>query len=88
MKPSIIIDVRSPQEFATGHVKGAINIPLDQLQQRIDSVEGVERTTPVLVYCQSGGRSAVACSMLAQLGFTQAMNGGSIATLLLNYERA
>lgn len=87
MKPSLIIDVRSPLEFTTGHVKGALNIPYDQIAQKIDSIEGLEKTTPILLYCLSGARSAVACSTLAQRGFTKAMNGGSIATLLMNYER-
>ncbi len=87
-QPAFIIDVRSPLEFAAGHVKGAVNIPLDRIEQAIDSVEGLEKTSPILLYCLSGGRSAFACQILAQRGFTQAKNGGALATLLLNYERA
>lgn len=86
--PAFIIDVRSPQEYSAGHLKGAVNIPLDRIEQTIDSIEGLEKTSAILLYCQSGARSAFACQMLAQRGFTRAMNGGAMATLLLNFERA
>ena len=86
MNPDLIIDVRSPQEFATGHLKGALNIPLDQIQQKIDSLEGLEKSSEVLVYCLSGARSAAACSILAQRGFKRVLNGGSMTTLLMNFE--
>lgn len=88
MQPAFLIDVRSPLEFAAGHVKGAVNIPLDRIKQAIGSIEGLEKTSPILLYCLSGARSAFACQILAQRGFTQARNGGAMATLLLNYERA
>lgn len=86
MNPAVIIDVRSPQEFATGHLEGAINIPYDQIQQRIESIDGLEKTSELLLYCQSGARSAVACSILAQLGFKRAVNGGALRTLLMNFK--
>ena len=88
MQPAFLIDVRSPLEFAAGHVKGAVNIPLDRIEQAIGSIEGLEKTSPILLYCLSGARSAFACQILAQRGFTQARNGGAMATLLLNFERA
>ena len=84
----IIIDVRSPQEYATGHVKGAINVPYEQIAQRIATIAGVEKTTPLRLYCLSGARSAVACGILAQLGFDNAINGGSLSLMLLNHEPA
>ena len=86
MSPAVIIDVRSPQEFAAGHLKGALNIPLDQIQQKPDVIAGLEKSSEVLVYCKSGARSAVACSILAQQGFNRVLNGGSMATLLMNFE--
>ena len=86
--PAFIIDVRSPQEFAAGHLKGAVNIPHDRIEQAIGAIDGLERTSPILLYCLSGARSAFACQVLAQLGFTRAVNGGAMATLLLNFERA
>ena len=86
--PAFIIDVRSPQEFAAGHLKGAVNIPHDRIEQAIGSIEGLEKNSAILLYCLSGARSAFACQVLAQLGFTRAVNGGAMATLLLNFERA
>lgn len=86
MNPTAIIDVRSPQEFATGHLEGAINIPYDQILQRVESMEGVEKSSELLLYCQSGARSAIACSLLAQQGFKRVVNGGSLRTLLMNFK--
>ena len=87
-QPACIIDVRSPLEYANGHLKGAVNIPYDRIEQAIDSIAGLEKTSSILLYCQSGARSAFACQVLAQRGFTLAINGGAMATLLLNFERA
>ena len=87
-QPAFIIDVRSPLEFAAGHLKGAINIPHDRIEQAIGAIDGLERTSPILLYCLSGARSAFACQILVQRGFTRAVNGGAMATLLLNFERA
>ena len=62
-----LVDVRSIGEFEGGHIPGAQNVPLDQLQ----SVSSQwDKTAPVLVYCQTGARSAEAVSMLEQAGFT------------------
>ena len=86
MKNTFIIDARSPLEFAAGHLEGAVNIPYDQILQKIDSIEGLEKSSEVLVYCQSGARSTIACSLLVQQGFSRVMNGGSMATLLMNFK--
>ena len=88
MKQSFIIDVRSPQEFASGHLDGAVNIPLEQIQQGIDLLEGLEKTSQIMVYCRSGARSAVARSILLQQGYDQVINGGSITTLQMNFKSA
>ncbi len=61
-----IIDVRSPQETASGILPGAILIPIDQLEERVDEVPSDGKTT--LVYCAMGGRSAAACELLSQSG--------------------
>ena len=55
-----LLDVRTPAEFASGHVRGAINIPVQELSQRIDEVPAGR----VVVYCQAGGRSARATRTL------------------------
>jgi rhodanese-related sulfurtransferase len=62
-----LVDVRSPAEFASGHVPGSRNIPLDQLPSRLGELDA---TKPVVVCCLSGGRSARAAGVLRQAGLT------------------
>ncbi len=71
------IDVRTKGEYATGHAKGARNIPLDIISDSAEELKSLER---VYVICQSGGRSAHAVSMLCALG-VNAINvaGGTMA---------
>jgi phage shock protein E len=72
----LIIDVRSPSEFATGHVRGSVNIPLDRFAQAI--AEAVpDKSAPVILCCASGGRSGMACDYMQQMGYQQVSNGGS-----------
>ena len=74
------LDVRSPEEFAEGHVQGAINIPVDEMEARWQELEPY-RDRPIVVYCRSGRRSARAIEILAQHGFTQLENGGGFESL-------
>ena len=62
-----IVDVRSVGEFEGGHIAGSQNVPLDQFQSVASQWD---KNAPVLVYCQTGSRSAEAVSMLEGLGFT------------------
>lgn len=71
-----IVDVRTAQEYGTGKVRGAVNIPLNQLQSRIGQIR---RDRPVIVYCASGGRSSIAKSILRNNGFEAVYNAGGIA---------
>ena len=82
----VLIDVRSPGEYASGHLHGALNLPLDQLQQRISAVVPA-RGTPVLLYCASGGRSGMGCGLLQQMGYTQVTNGGGAGLLAMQLQR-
>jgi len=75
------IDVRTPAEFAAGHVRGAINIPLDRIDAGIQHVRGVAKDSPILLYCRSGVRSAKANKMLRDQGFSHVMDGGSLSNL-------
>lgn len=84
VKPSVIVDVRTSEEFATGHIDGAVNIPLDQINQGITSIKGLTKESPILVYCRSGRRSAMARAALEQQGFKQVMDGGSMSSLMSN----
>ena len=62
-----VVDVRTPQEFAAGHVPGAINIPYDELPRR--AAEIGPPCTKVVLYCRSGRRSGIAAGALQQAGF-------------------
>ena len=75
-----IVDVRTPEEFAGQHVPGAINIPLDQVAQRINEFK--ELPKPIIAYCRSGNRSGMAVTILKQNGITEAVNGGGIDDML------
>src|SRR5215471_17752493 len=72
-----VIDVRSREEFASGGVKGAVNLPLGVLAERIEAV-APDKATPLLVHCLSGGRSALAKSTLRRLGYREVRNLGSL----------
>lgn len=63
----VLVDVRTPAEFAGGHVPGAVNMPLSDLETRMDELDP---STDVHVICQSGGRSSRAAEMLRARGFT------------------
>jgi phage shock protein E len=63
-----VVDVRTPAEFSTGHVPGAINIPYDEMAKRHPEVG--EPATPVLLYCKTGRRSEAAARTLRDKGFT------------------
>ena len=67
-----IIDVRSPGEYKTGHIKGSVNIPLEQLQQHLLKLK---KDKPVITCCASGMRSGMAKRVLLSNGFTEVHNG-------------
>jgi rhodanese-related sulfurtransferase len=64
-----LVDVRTQQEFDAGHLDGAVLIPYDQIAARAAEVGPV--STPVVLYCRTGRRTAIAAKTLAELGFTQ-----------------
>lgn len=68
-KQPLILDVRAPDEFARGHLQGARNIPLAQLNAKLGELQKF-RDKPVLVVCQSGSRAKAACNMLKNAQFT------------------
>jgi rhodanese-related sulfurtransferase len=71
---AIIVDVRTAGEFAGGHIKGSLNIPVDQLRMQLKKLPKKEQ--PVITCCASGMRSASAKSILMANGYTQVYNGG------------
>ena len=70
---AIIVDVRSADEFRTGHIKGSVNIPLHSLSEKIASLQHKKKA--IITVCQSGGRSSIAVSTLKKAGL-EAYNGG------------
>lgn len=77
-----IVDVRTPEEFTEGHFPNAINIPLEQVAQRIEEFRKMKK--PIIAYCKSGNRSGIAVSVLKQHGITGAINGGGLDDLKQN----
>jgi len=73
-----LVDVRSPQEFATGHLPGAVNIPVQDLERRIGELTGKDR--PIVLYCRSGARSSSAARLLASAGYTQVHDLGAMSS--------
>lgn len=63
---AILLDVRTPSEFADGHVDGAVNVPVQELEARIGELDA---SRSVVVYCRSGNRSATAAGVLRERGF-------------------
>ena len=78
---TLIVDVRTVQEFNTGAYPGALNIPLDDVMQRRNEF-GDDLGREIVVYCASGGRSAYAQRQLMQLGYTNVKNGGGISAMM------
>ena len=77
-KGAVIIDVRSPGEFASGHIKGSKNIPLNEIGAKINEIKNQNK--PVIACCASGMRSSQATSILKQNGI-DAINGGGWQSL-------
>ena len=78
-KGAVLIDVREPAEFDTGHIASAVNIPRGVLEFQVDAHPAVanvsdpalsHKTQPIVVYCRTGGRSALAALNLQRMGFT------------------
>lgn len=78
MRDGILLDVREPHEFKSGHIPGAKNLPLSQLKSRINEVP---KDKPVLLYCQSGMRSKRAAALFKKNGISSIVNlqGGIMA---------
>lgn len=71
---AFLVDVRSPGEFAQGHVEGSVNIPLDTVQTQLAQFKDKKN---IVVFCRSGNRSGQAKVILEQNGFSNVYNGGS-----------
>jgi rhodanese-related sulfurtransferase len=72
LKP-VIVDVRTPGEFAGGHLEGAVLIPVQEFQRRLGELAPYKQA-PIFVYCRSGNRSTVAAKLLVDSGFENVIN--------------
>lgn len=70
---AFLVDVRTPEEYASGNVKGSINIPLDRVPSELAKFKNKGH---IIVFCRSGARSGQAKSILEQNGITNVTNGG------------
>jgi len=71
---AFLVDVRTTGEFAQGHVKGSVNIPVDSIASKLPQLKNKKH---IIVFCRSGNRSGMAKSILEQNGFTNVTNGGT-----------
>ena len=75
---AVIIDVRSKEEYVSGHIHGSLNIPLDTIKNEIDALKKLNK--PVITVCRSGNRSSLAKSILSSEGI-EVYNGGAWKSL-------
>lgn len=80
-KGALVLDVRTPSEYASGHIKGSKNIPLNELPTRIQEVKKLNK--PVIACCQSGMRSSQATQFLQKNGI-DVVNGGGWRNVEMN----
>lgn len=73
---ALVVDVRTEDEFADEAFPGAVNIPVGELQTRMKELEPKDR--PIVLYCASGARSALAARILKAAGWTDVINAGGL----------
>lgn len=76
---SLVLDVRTPSEFADWHYPGAVNIPVQVLEKNLAKLGDKHRA--IIVYCRSGNRSTAAKKILLENGFTNVKNGGGLSDM-------
>ncbi|MBY5992948.1 rhodanese-like domain-containing protein [Ferrimonas balearica] len=74
---ALIVDVRTPEEFAEGHLPGAVNLPHGEIERRAGEL-GVGPEQTIVVYCRSGRRSGLAIGEFAAAGYLEVHNGGGL----------
>lgn len=75
---ALLLDVRTPEEFAEGHVDGATNLPVQVLESKLSSFPA-KKDQDIVVYCRSGKRSATAKALLEKAGFTRVHDLGGMS---------
>jgi len=80
---TILIDVRTEEEYAEYHASGAVNIPVEEISEgNLGLLEKIEKNTPLRLYCRSGARSERAREILQSYGFTDVVNLGGLASMV------
>ena len=79
-REAVVLDVRTQEEYDSGHIKGAVLLPVDAITEESAREVIPTKETQVLVYCRSGNRSVTASKALAQLGYTEVYEFGGINT--------
>lgn len=74
----VLLDVRTPEEYAEGHIAGAVLLPYDEVEQKAAGMLP-EKEKPIIVYCRSGRRSAIAADALRGLGYKDVKDFGGIS---------
>lgn len=77
----VVIDVRSPREYAGGHLRGALNVDLQAADFR-ERIGRLDRTRSYHLYCRSGSRSSVAAQIMREMGFAEVHNAGGLDRLV------
>jgi rhodanese-related sulfurtransferase len=75
-KGSVLLDVRTEEEYRSGHISGSRNIPVEKIDNAVNLLH--DKSAPLFVYCQSGARSRKAVSKLRKMGYTEVYNIGGI----------
>jgi len=81
---AIVLDVRTPDEYAEDHLPNAINVPIEELARRMAEVDALvagDKARPVAVYCRSGSRARQAKLALEAAGYARVVNGGGLDDL-------
>ena len=79
---AVLLDVRETDEFQSGHIPGAVNLPLSRIEQA-----AFEKSTPTFAYCLRGTRSKQAAARLARMGYTKVRSIGGITAYKGELER-
>ena len=77
--PHLLVDVRTAAEFADGHIQGARNVPVQDIERKLRELP---KDKPLILYCHSGSRSGLALQMLQAAGYTNVYNAGSLDSLV------
>ena len=83
---TVLIDVRTKEEFNSGHLEKAINIPYTEIEEQIKLITK-DTNKNIVVYCRSGRRSGIAQKTLVQMGYKNVVNGGGYKDLLKQQEQ-